>query len=257
MRLVVRLMVVCFVVGSFQSCVSKKKYDELTEAKNATDQALAQTQEQVKTLQSNVESMQADMASQKTNYENQISEINDDLKSKDTKIAQMDGELTATKEELEKVKSEINGIFATYSESGLTLEEKDGSLYVVTGEPVNYRSGSAYLTKAQRDALDAMAETLKNNPSVKVLIEGHTDDDGMIAGAAYKDNWDLSVARAMSVVRRLISKGVDPAQLSASGRGEFDPVGDNETSEGKSMNRRTAVKADVDLSSLKKISGGN
>lgn len=258
MRLVVRLLVFSLAIGAFQSCVSKKKYDELTEAKNATDQALAQTQEQVKTLQGEVENMKSEMDSQKENYESQIEGINADLASKDAKISQMDGELTATKEELERVKSEINGIFATYTESGLTLEEKNGDLMIVTSEPMNYRSGSAYLTRAQRDAVDALAETLKNNPNVKVLIEGHTDDDKMIEGAAYKDNWDLSVARAMSVVRRLVSKGVNPEQLSAAGRSMFEPVGDNETSEGKSMNRRTAVKADADLSKLKNITeGGN
>ena len=257
MRLVVKLLVICFAIGSFQSCVSKKKYDELTEAKTATDQALAQTQEQVKTLQGDVENMKSDMESQKSNYESQISTINDDLKAKDSKIAQMDTELSTTKEELQRVKDEINGIFATYTESGLTLEEKDGNLYVTTGAPMNYRSGSAYLTRDQREAIDALAETLKNNPNVSVMIEGHTDDDKLVAGAAYKDNWDLSVARAMSVVRRLVKQGVKPEQLSASGRSYFDPAGSNDSADGKAMNRRTAVKADVDLAKLKNAGGSN
>ena len=251
MRLVVKLLVICFAIGSFQSCVSKKKYDELTAAKEATDQALAQTQEQVKTLQGDFENLKSDMETQKSDYESKISDINDDLKAKDSKIAQVEGELTATKEELQKVKDEINGIFSAYTESGLSLEEKDGDLVIVTSSPVNYRSGSARLSKEQREAIDALAGTLKNNPNVKVLIEGHTDDDQLVQGASFKDNWDLSVARSMAVIRRLIKEGVNPNQLAAVGMGETSPIGDNETSEGKAMNRRTMAKPNVDLTKLK------
>ncbi len=251
MRLVVKLMVFCFAIGSLQSCVSKKKYDELTSAKEATDQALAQTQEQVKTLQGDLDNLKSEMETQKSDYESKIENINADLKGKDTIIAQVEGHLSATQEELQKVKDEINGIFSSYTESGLTLEEKNGDLVIVTSNPVNYRSGSARLSSDQREAIDAMAETLKNNPNVKILIEGHTDDDQLIQGAAYQDNWDLSVARSMAVVRRLIKQGVNPDQLAAVGMGENDPIGDNETKEGKAMNRRTVAKPNVDLSKLK------
>lgn len=257
MRLVVKLLVIGFAISSLNSCVSKKKYDELSAAKEATDQVLAQTQEQVKALQGDVENLKTDMESQKSNYESQLSSIKNDLNAKDTKIAQVEGELKSTKSELQKIKDEINGIFAAYTKSGLSLEERDGNLYVVTSSPVNYRSGSANLSKEQRDAIDALAETLKNNPDVKILIEGHTDDDKLVAGASYADNWELSTARSLSVVRRLIKQGVNPNQLSAAGKGETDPIGDNETNEGKAKNRRTAAKADADLGKLKNIVGGN
>ena len=258
MRLVVKLLVICFAVSFLNSCVSKKKYDELTAAKEATDQALAQTQEQVKTLQGDVENMKSEMESQKSNYESQISSINDDLKAKDSKIAQVEGELNTTKGELQRIKDEINGVFNSYTESGLSLEERSGNLYVVTSEPMNYRSGSARLSRDQRNALEALAETMKKNPKIKILVEGHTDDKKMIEGAAYADNWELSTARALNVVRKLVREGVDPSQLSVAGQGDTMPVGDNETSDGRGKNRRVGVKTDADLAKLKKaIEGGN
>ena len=85
MRLVLKLLVVCLVLGSLQSCVSKKKYDELLASKEATDQALSQTQDQVKTLQGDMESLKTSMDDQKKDYESKISGLSDDLKAKDGK----------------------------------------------------------------------------------------------------------------------------------------------------------------------------
>ena len=257
MRLVVKLLVICFAISSLHSCVSKKKYDELTAAKEATDQALAQTQEQVKSLQGDVENMKSEMESQKSSYESQIAGINDDLKAKDSKIAQVEGELKTTQGELQRIKDEINGVFNTYTESGLSLEERDGDLYVVTGAPVNYRSGSTSLNRAQRDAIDALAETLKNNPDVKILVEGHTDDKKLVEGAAYADNWELSAARAVKVVQRLVRKGVSPNQLSAAGRADSSPVAGNDSRDGRSKNRRSAVKTNTSMGKLKEIVNQN
>lgn len=155
-----------------------------------------------------------------------------------------------TQAELDKIKAEINGTFSAYTDSGLSMEERDGQLYVVTSEAVTYRSGSTRLSKAQREALNSLAETLKANPKVKILVEGHTDDEKMKEGAGYTDNWDLSVARAMKVVRYLVRKGVSPDQLAAVGQGEYAPVGDNETADGRAKNRRTEVKPNPNVGGI-------
>ena len=255
MRLVLKLLVVFLVLGSLQSCVSKKKYDELLASKEATDQALAQTQDQVKTLQGDMESLKTSMEDQKKDYDSKIAGLNSDLKMKDGKISEVEGKLTATQEELDMVKKEINGIFSAYQASGLSLEERDGNLFVVTSTPMKFRSGSSYLSKEERDAISSLAETLKNNPKIQILVEGHTDDKKFIAGAGM-DNWDLSVKRAKSVVTRLIKEGVDPSQLAISGKGENDPAADNESADGRATNRRAVVKPNPSLSGLKNI-GGN
>jgi len=100
-----------------------------------------------------------------------------------------------------------------------------------------------------------LANMLKGNPSVALIIEGHTDDKQILDGKAYKDNWDLSVARATEVIRALINMGVNPDQLIASGRGENMPVADNETADGRALNRRTEAILVPNIGKLYKLKG--
>ena len=243
MRLiVVRVLVLCLAVGSLQSCVSKKKYDELSAAKAATDQALAETQAQVKELQEEKDALAAEMEAEKERMNSELSSIKSDLNATKSDLAQVQEKLNMTEAELNAFKEEINGIFNTYKESGLSLEERDGRLYVTTSEPFNYRTGSSMLSKAERDAIDAMAETLKNTPEAKILIEGHTDTQKYPADAGI-DNWDLGYARAKAVANRLIRAGVAAGQVAITSRGESMPVGDNSTAEPESgRHPETAIK---------------
>lgn len=250
MRLVLKLLIVVLAVGTFQSCVSKKKYDELLAAKEATDQALAETQEQLKTLQEEKDALEAEYNSEKERLNGEIASIKSDLDATKAEVGQVKEKLSMTEAELNKLKEEINGMFAAYENSGLTLDERNGELFVVTSNPVNYRSGSASLSKDQRDAIDALAEKLKANPDVHVLVTGHTDTDKLKEGAPWADNWDLSISRAKTVVKRLISKGVSPDQLSIAGDGENDPVSDNDSSDGKAKNRRTEIQPNPKLGGL-------
>jgi chemotaxis protein MotB len=253
MRFIFTALIFVMVAGSFQSCVSKKKFDELQAAKNATDQALAETQSQVKTLGEEKDALAAEMASEKARLNGELNTLRTDMTAQ---IAQVNEKLNMTEAELKTIKDEINGMFAAYKDSGLTMEERDGRLYLVTEAPVNFRNSSSSLTRDQRNAIDAMAEKLKANPAIKVLVEGHTDNKQFAADAG-TDNWDLSYARAKSVASRLIRKGVDASQITIAGHGDTMPAGDNATKEGRSSNRRTALTPNPDLGGLLKAAGGN
>lgn len=252
MRLILTALIFVMVAGSFQSCVSKKKYDELVAAKEATDQALAETQSQVKTLNEEKDALAAEMEAEKARLNGEIESIRTDM---NTQIAQINEKLNMTEGELKAIKDEINGMFSTYSDAGLSMDERDGRLYLVTDEPVNFRSSSSRLSRAQRDAIDALAEKMKANPALKVMVEGHTDDKKFIADAGM-DNWDLSYSRAKAVATRLIRKGVSPDQITIAGHGDTMPVGDNETSEGRKENRRTVISPNPDMGGLMKAAGG-
>lgn len=252
MRLIVRLLIICIAVGSLQSCVSKKKYDELTAAKVATDQALAETQAQVKTLGEEKDALAAEMEAEKARMNGELSSIKSDLDAAKGNMAQMEEKLNMTEAELNKFKEEINGIFNTYAESGLALQEREGRLYVTTSEPFNYGSGSSYLSKSERDAIDAMAETLKSTPEAKILIEGHADSQKFKADAGI-DNWDLGYARAKAVANRLLRAGVTAGQVALTSRGDSMPVGDNATSEGRSENRRSVILPNPDMGGVLKL----
>ncbi|WP_233752740.1 OmpA family protein [Flavilitoribacter nigricans] len=229
--------------------MSKKKYDELSAAKAATDQALAETQANVQTLEEEKDALAAEMEAEKTRMNEEISGIKSDLDATKSNLAQVQEKLNMTEAELNEFKEEINGIFNTYKESGLSLEERDGRLYVTTSEPFNYSSGSSYLSKAERDAIDSMAETLKATPNAKVLIEGHADSQKFAADAG-TDNWDLGYARAKAVANRLIRGGVAAAQIALASRGDSMPAADNGTSEGRATNRRAVILPNPDLGNI-------
>ena len=255
MRLVLNMLIFCLVIGSLQSCVSKKKFDEMQAEKEATEQSLAETQAKVAQLQEQNSELESTLESEKERLNSDISDLRSDLNSTQSQMAQVQEKLNMTEQQLNELKSDINGMFAAYENSGLTMEEREGRLYVVTSQPVRYRSGSARLSSDERKALAELAETLKNNPDVKIMVEGHTDTDKMLPDAPWKDNWDLSLDRAMVVVRELLKNGVSPDQVSAAGRGEYMPIAPNDNAEGKAENRRTVVRPDVSVDHLR--SGGN
>jgi chemotaxis protein MotB len=256
MHFTLRLLFFCSVIAlALPSCVSKKKFDELLTEKGAIAESLAESQAKVQMLEEKIAQLESDMEAQKKELEGKIAAMQSDLNAAKADAAAAK-EATAAKEaELASLKKDIQSAFAIPGD--MTVTDQNGELVVTLASPVNYRSGSTRLNKEAREAIDNLAETLKNNPNMSILVEGHTDDDALVAGASYQDNWDLSVARAMKVVKRLVKAGVDPAQLSVAGAGEYEPVGDNETPEGKAKNRRTDVQPNPKTGTLFKLGGGN
>lgn len=247
MRFILNALIFVMIAGSFQSCVAKKKYEELVAAKEATDQALAQTQAQVKTLGEEKDALAAEMAAEKTRLNGELASLRSDM---DTQIGELSTKLNMTEAELNTMKDEINGMFSAYTDSGLTMEDRDGRLYLVTEQPVNFRSSSSRLNRDQRNAIDAMAEKLKANPAIKVLVEGHTDSKKFAADSG-QDNWGLSFARAKAVASRLLRSGVDPAQITIAGHADTMPLDDDAAS------RRSAILPNPDLGNILKAAGGN
>lgn len=251
MRLILNLLIFSLAVASFQSCVSKKKFDELQAAKDASDAALADTQAKVAELESQNAELQETLESEKERLNGEIASIRSDLDATKSQMAQVSEKLEMTEAELNALQEEINGMFASYSGSGLSLEARDGRLFVVSEavEKVNYRSGSSSLSRSEREALGELAETLKSNKDIRILVEGHTDNVPFKAGLSM-DNWDLSAARAMRIVRYLIDQGVDESQVAAVARGETMPAASNDTSDGKAANRRSVMLPDPNLGGL-------
>jgi chemotaxis protein MotB len=104
-----------------------------------------------------------------------------------------------------------------------------------------------------KDALKLLAGVLDKNSEIDILVEGHTDNVP-IKTSGYKDNWDLSVARATSIVRILTSDyKIAPTRMTASGKGEYFPKADNGTTEGRAKNRRTEIILSPKLDELMKL----
>ena len=122
----------------------------------------------------------------------------------------------------------------------VTVERRDGSVFVTVGSGGAFPSGSADLTGAARDILSRVAYASMTGDS-EVTVTGHTDDVP-ISGGLYRDNWDLAAGRAASVVQSMQATGLVPAgKLKAVSLGETKPIADNATAEGRDQNRRIEI----------------
>jgi chemotaxis protein MotB len=128
-----------------------------------------------------------------------------------------------------------------FNSDELSVEIKNGKVYVSMTDKLLFKSGSATVEDKGKEALKVLGDVLDNNPDIDILVEGHTDNVP-IRTNLYKDNWDLSVGRATSIVRILsVDYKIDPTRLTASGRGEYYPKADNGTADGRAKNRRTEI----------------
>ncbi|MCB0633875.1 MAG: flagellar motor protein MotB [Saprospiraceae bacterium] len=127
------------------------------------------------------------------------------------------------------------------NDEDVQIEVKGGVVYVSISDKLLFRSGSSRITSAAEEVLAKLASVINDHDDLNVLVEGHTDDVP-INNSCLEDNWDLSVKRATSVVRKLQEDYyVNPERLTAAGRSEYVPKAPNTNSEGRSINRRTEI----------------
>ena len=170
-----------------------------------------------------------------------LNQKKNELNERERTINELQQMINAQNEKVRKLLSSVKDALLGFSSDELTVREKDGKVYVAMSDKLLFQSGSARLDKRGEEALGKLAEVLNKQTDIDVFIEGHTDNKP-INTVQFKDNWDLSVIRATSVVRILIKNyNVYPLQIQPSGRGEYMPVDDNETAEGRSKNRRTEI----------------
>ena len=170
-----------------------------------------------------------------------LNQKKNELNERERTINELQQMINAQNEKVRKLLSSVKDALLGFSSDELTVREKDGKVYVAMSDKLLFQSGSARLDKRGEEALGKLAEVLNKQTDIDVFIEGHTDNKP-INTVQFKDNWDLSVIRATSVVRILIKNyNVNPLQIQPSGRGEHMPVDDNETAEGRSKNRRTEI----------------
>lgn len=182
--------------------------------------------------------------------ENLLAERERTLKEMQAVIARQD---SVTRRLNEIVRNALLG----FNSDELTVEVRNGKVYVSMSNKLLFRSGSANVETKGVEALRVLAEVLDKNPDIDVLVEGHTDNLP-IRTAQFRDNWDLSVVRATSIVRILTEDyKISPLRVTASGKGEFMPRAVNDTPEGRASNRRTEIILSPKLDELMKLLEGN
>jgi chemotaxis protein MotB len=158
--------------------------------------------------------------------------------------------IQSQKDIMSKLKNSISDALMNYKNDELSVYIKDGNVYVSLEEKLLFKSGSDVIDPKGKEALSSLAKVLNSTKDITVMIEGHTDNVP-IKTNMFKDNWDLSTARATSILRILTKDyNFDSNRITASGRGEFHPVKSNETVEGRAGNRRTEIILAPDLKEL-------
>ncbi len=184
----------------------------------------------------------------------------DELNSKEQLLSDREKKLYEMQQIIAKQDSITNSLNAIlrnallgFNSDELSVEIKNGKVYVSMSDKLLFKSGSSSVEQKGKEALKLLAGVLEKNPDIDILVEGHTDNVP-IKTSVYKDNWDLSVARATSIVRILMNDyKIAPTRMTASGKGEFFPKADNATPEGRAKNRRTEIILSPKLDELMKL----
>jgi len=159
-------------------------------------------------------------------------------------INRKDSMVTALKKSISKALIGLEG-------EGLTIEQRNGKVYISLEEDLLFASGKYVVNSGGVAALNKLATALSSQTDLEILVEGHTDDVPLSGKGLVKDNWDLSVMRATNVVKVLTENpSLNPLQLTAAGRAEFVPIASNETKEGRSSNRRIEMILSPNLDDL-------
>lgn len=255
------------------SCVSSKKFK-----KSQADYATLQAQHtQLQSSLNDCNTEKSTLNQQKSGLENDIANLNkqiDLLKQNNTQaLKQLEDMSVISSSQAESIKKSMENIGAkdnyiqtlqqqmarkdslnmalvmnlkgavgNMNDQDINIKVDKGVVYIDISDKLLFKTAKFDVTKEAKTVLGKVAAVLKNQPDIEFMVEGHTDNVEYKGAGFVLDNWDLSVKRATSVVRILQKEyGLDPAKMAAAGRGEYRPVADNSTVEGKAANRRTRI----------------
>lgn len=245
------------VVILFSSCVAKR-YLKQSQMETATlredssrladrvtslNEKIASLQENIKDLTAKIDALNnqnSQLGQQTTEQQNQLTKSKETLEQQKERLEHLQALLEQQKKQSEELKNKMTEALKGFNSNDLSVYQKNGKVYVRLSENLLFPSGSAVVNPKGVDALSKLAAVLNLNNDVSVNIEGHTDS--IPIRGRFKDNWDLSTARANAIVRILTNNyKVDPARVIASGHSYYEPIESNETPEGRAKNRRTEI----------------
>jgi len=183
-----------------------------------------------------------------------LKQLQSDLEARSKRVEELEGIIAAKDAQMGSLKNAISAALTNFEGNGLTVEQRDGKVYVSMENKLLFESGSWAVNSRGREAVVQLGKVLAKNPEIDVLIEGHTDNVAYGGNGNIKNNWDLSTKRATSIVSILTENNkILKGNLTAAGKGEYAPVGSNSTSEGRSKNRRIEVILSPKLDELSKL----
>jgi len=216
---------------------------------------VGQLKQQIGDLNKKVNDLNSQAGALSTDAADKASRLNktqEQLLEERRRLQQLQALMDQQKKATQEIRKKMSDALVGFNSNELTVAIKNGKVYVSLSENLLFPSGSAVVNPKGKEALSKLADVLNVNPDITVDIEGHTDS--IPIRGRYQDNWDLSTARAGSIVRILTKDyKVDPIRVIASGHSSYDPVQSNSTSEGRALNRRTEIILSPKLDELFKL----
>lgn len=183
-----------------------------------------------------------------------LEQIQHDLNARSKRVDELEGIIAAKETQMNNLKNAISAALTNFEGKGLTIEQRDGKVYVSMENKLLFESGSWAVNSNGREAVVELGKILAQNPEIAVLIEGHTDNVPYGGNGALNDNWDLSTKRATAIVTILTNNpAILKENLTAAGRGEFAPIASNASAEGRAKNRRIEVVLTPKLDEINKL----
>lgn len=227
----------------------KASYDALE--KNSSD-ALESNMKKNRELLAELEAKQKTLNAE----QDRLNKLKADLEASSNRLAELEKMMADKEAAMKKLKETLSKALNAFEGKGLTVEHRNGKVYVSMENKLLFESGSWTVGTEGKKAVKALGEVLGQNPEISVLIEGHTDNDKITGsiGGGIDSNWDLSTKRATAIVNILAeNKAIDKKNLTAAGRGEYAPLASNDTAEGKAKNRRIEIILTPKLDEISKL----
>ena len=183
-----------------------------------------------------------------------LNKLQKELENRSKRVAELENVIATKDAAMTKLKDAISKALTNFEGKGLTVEQRDGKVYISMENKLLFNSGSWSVGSEGRKAVQQLGSVLAENPDIAILIEGHTDNVPYKGNAQLSGNWDLSTKRATAIVNILRENAsINPENLTAAGRGEYAPIASNDTAEGKAKNRRIEVILTPKLDEISKL----
>jgi len=234
----------------------QQSWDRLNDKWNQTSVSLNRSRDSVARAIKEIQTLEKEFALLKENSDFKIQESiaknntllkqialkETELQSRAARVNQLEQIIQDQKKALNDLKERLSNALLNYKGKGLTVEQRNGKVYISMENKLLFKSGSWVVEAEGKQALEQLAKVLEENPEIAILIEGHTDDVPFTANGALESNWDLSTKRATAVVQILLKNTqILPQNLTAAGRSEYLPIAPNSSAEGRAANRRIEV----------------
>lgn len=226
---------------------NQEELQEKTDAMKELERKLYQRKQGLDVLQGNLDSARAEFDRLKRAFEAQ-----------NTNLIELQNKLNAQDSIMRAMRDKVANALFGFEGKGLSVTMKDGKVYVSLEEKLMFKSGRYEIDDKGAAALKQLIPVLEQNKDISITVEGHTDNVPYKGTGELIDNWDLSVKRANTIVRILLTGSkIDPVRVTAAGRSQYLPIDKGSSADARQKNRRTEIILTPDMDKIMRLLGSN